>query len=618
MHLTRQPARPWTTPVAVFALALLLCWGGGVGQRLLRAAGAVSGSNGLVADPGDPLPGQIVTFTPPPGGIHYEWDFDVRSTFRPSYVSRRGGNLYRSFPFAGTYVVRCRVHFPGGSFVDDEVTIIVGPPGTILVALSALPVAGTAPMDVTLTADVTPPGDYRYSWDFDDDGRWDAVTTDPTIDHTYASVGSFSASVGVQGPDGAGSSAKTTITAASPGGLVTISGVAASPTTARVGDTVTFTATPSGTATHYLWDFDSDGRIDAVTLTDTARWRYESAGSGFLRVGARNAAGVETFSVFAQPVLVAPGVARCWLTSPLPGATLGGNHVSLQADYSPNSAPVDFQFFYRPSTGMPPPPHTDPSWILIGTVPADLTPRAGLHWDPSVFAPGSVFDLLAVSRDAAGSVIASSLDVLPVDVTTATGMPDVQEIQAMRGAIPRPWSAEVLRQIPIAGGADVEMSGDTVVTLGPEAPASGYSAWRLRRRSANPHPVEATLQTRTFDPDSFRSFGPVGGGPPAVPARVTRYLGGDGIDRLLGGRPIEDFLFTAYQFNDTTRVWDVLAEGVYHPSDRMLRAWARATGDFAIGAVVLRVAVPGGSSCGLLGAEALLLLPLLLRRRRRT
>jgi PKD repeat protein len=616
MNPIPRRAAPWTMPAAAFVLALLLSWGVGVGTRAARAAGAVSGSSGLVADPGDPTPGQIVVFTPPPGGVHYEWDFDYRAVFRPSYSSRRGGPLYRSFPFAGSFVVRCRVHNSVSGFFDDTVTIVVGPPGTLTATLSALPAAGTAPLDVTLTATPNPPGEYRYLWDFDDDGRWDATGTDPVMNHRYASSGGFSASVGVLAPDGAGASAKASVTVLPPAVFVTVTGLAASPTTARVGDTVTFTATVSGgTATEYLWDFDDDRRIDAVTLTGTAQWRYENAGSGWIRVGARNAAGVEVFSSFPQTVLVDPTVARCWLTSPLPGSTLGGNHISLQADYSPGIAPVDFQFFYRPSTGMPPPPYPHPSWILIGTVAADVLPRSGLHWDPSAFTPGTVLDLLVVARNVAGGVIASSGDVLPVAVTAASGMPDIQEFQAMRGAIPRPWSAEVLRQIPIAGGVEVEMSGDTGVTLGPEPPASGYAAWRLRRRSANPHPVEGTLQARTFDPDSFRSFEGVGGGPPSVPARVSRYLGGDGIDRLLGGRPIEDFLFTAYQFNETTREWGVLAEGIYHPGDRLLRVWARGTGDFAIGAVVLRVPSPGGGPCGLLGAEILLLLPLLRRRR---
>jgi PKD repeat protein len=607
----------WLLPAVALAVFLLLHWGDENGPFSVRADGQTTGTNGIGTDDDEPTTGQTIRLTPPPGGVLYEWDFDFRSVFRPTYSSRRDGPVLRFYPFPGVFIVRCRVHDPSGTFVDCDLTLTVTSTDPFSVGLVASPPAGPAPLDVTLTATPSIAGEFRYLWDYEDDGRWDEMTREPVVARRYAQPGGFTTRVGVMDDEGIGATGTVAVTVPSPGGLITVTGVTINPLTPRVGDRVTFVATAGGgTPTDYLWDFDDDGRIDAVTTTATASWRYTRPGSNTLRVGARNAAGVETFSIFGLSISVQPGTPRCWISSPKPASTASGDRLSIQVDISPGFAATQADFYFRPHTGSPPPPAGDPSWILIQHV-SSTRPRIGTAWDISAFVPGQSFDLLAVAANAAGTVTASSLAIEEVMVTIVSASPDRDETQGRIGAVPQPYTESINIGVPPGEGAEAETAEDFRAEI-PSLDLPVYRTWRVERRGTNPHPVEGTMQLRTFDPDSFRTFTIDGIGFPRILGRLTRYVGGEGLDRLLNGRPMSDFVFTAYQFDDETRVWTRIADALYHPEDQVLQAAVYPSGDFAIHVEVRRT--PNGESggdCGLLGAEILLLLPWLLRRRRR-
>ncbi len=130
------------------------------------------------------------------------------------------------------------------------------PPPPLKVTANAQPQSGPIPLQVAFSSDVsggTPP--YTVSWDFDDSTANSAAGN---ISHTYANAGKYNATLTVTDHAANTVVQNWTITATPPPLTLTIS---ASPTSARVNQTVSFTPTPGGGTPPYTyaWSFGDGG-----------------------------------------------------------------------------------------------------------------------------------------------------------------------------------------------------------------------------------------------------------------------------------------------------------------------------------------------------------------------
>ena len=110
-------------------------------------------------------------------------------------------------------------------------------------------------------ADVQP-GIVSYEWDFENDGTWDSISTEPIATHGYTKHGIYTVALKVIDNEGFSDKESKSITVKS----LPIATFAFSPESPLVGETVTFNATesydPDGTIDNYEWDFgDSTSEI---------------------------------------------------------------------------------------------------------------------------------------------------------------------------------------------------------------------------------------------------------------------------------------------------------------------------------------------------------------------
>jgi glucose/arabinose dehydrogenase len=147
--------------------------------------------------------------------------------------------------------------FDGGTIRRIEYFSANQPPNAVA---TATPTTGAAPLTVSFdgtgSSDPDSGGTLAYAWDLDGDGQFDdATSTRPT--YTYASDGSYTATLRVTDSQGASDTASVTITVGNTAPSVTMSTPTAG-TTWRVGDVIGF----SGSATDA-----QDGALPASALS---------------------------------------------------------------------------------------------------------------------------------------------------------------------------------------------------------------------------------------------------------------------------------------------------------------------------------------------------------------
>jgi len=130
---------------------------------------------------------------------------------------------------------------------------------------------------------------------------------------------------------------------------------------------------------------------------------------------------------------------------------------------------------------------------------------------------------------------------------------------------------------------------------------------RLERRSENPHPVESALQGLRFVPGHFRRKSFASGQKLKKPSKLTMYLNTGGSDILADGTDLNNATFRIMKFNEKDLRWEPLYNQTFNPTQKVIKAFAAATGDVAIAVVSNRSASSGSSgACGLLGVELFL------------
>jgi PKD repeat protein len=174
------------------------------------------------------------------GATNYAWDFgDGHSS-----TNTQPANTYSN---AGTFTVSLTATGPGGAstLTRTNYILVTNPPP--VVAFSASPTNGAAPLTVTFTNQTT--GATNFSWTFGD-GHISANAQPVNI---YTNVGSYTVSLLAMGPGGSVSLTKTNfILVTNPPPLVAF---VATPTNGPAPLTVTFSNLTTGATTNFAWDF---------------------------------------------------------------------------------------------------------------------------------------------------------------------------------------------------------------------------------------------------------------------------------------------------------------------------------------------------------------------------
>lgn len=250
------------------------------------------------ASPANPEAGENITLTVTltsttgaavPAISNYIWD--VNGDRLPD---RTDAAPVVSYP-AGTVNVFVEVITADNRAVDGSLALVVSPPATMSVTLSASPTTVAPGATVTLTATVTPNGNVgtlSYAWDFTNDGTVDQTTSTGSTTTSYATIGTKTAKVVVTGSRGPTANATTTVTVSAPTLLlaitVTPSGSQPAGTPLTITATVTSTGTvPSGLS--FAWDYETDAHLDETTTgspSSTVGHTYNTPGTKTLTVTA--------------------------------------------------------------------------------------------------------------------------------------------------------------------------------------------------------------------------------------------------------------------------------------------------------------------------------------------
>lgn len=278
--------------------------------------------------------------------VEYAWDWDGDGLYDGFSDAPTANHLFSE---AGLYTVHLRVtddQFAHGTAQVDINVNVVGnnPPAADLQPPTA---TGNTPLIVSFDASASnaggDPGDsiVLYEWDFDGDGNYDGYGSDPTISHTYAAAGSFTAKLRVTDTKGAQATDISAITVNVPGNappaavLLPVSG------TGDIPYTVNFDASGSsdsdGSIVLYEWDFDGDGNYDGYGTVATIAHTYTQPGLFTAKLRVTDNVGAQATDTSAITVNVPGNTAPTAVL--LPGASSGASPLTVNFNASGSSDP---------------------------------------------------------------------------------------------------------------------------------------------------------------------------------------------------------------------------------------------------------------------------------------
>lgn len=203
------------------------------------------------------------------------WDFDDGD-------SSTEQNPVHNFATSGIFTVEVTATGIGGNAINSTtITVVVSP----LITVSATPLSGALPLDVTFTAVNNGGATNTWLWNFGDGST--ATIQNPT--HTYSTGGTFTVIATATGVGGTSIDSVVIEVTAPP--IITLN---ASPITGEVPLPVTYSATSTGGAvSSWLWDY-GDGTTG--TVQNPPVHTYSNTGTYTATVTATNIAGTVTES----------------------------------------------------------------------------------------------------------------------------------------------------------------------------------------------------------------------------------------------------------------------------------------------------------------------------------
>ncbi|MCC7478400.1 PKD domain-containing protein [bacterium] len=227
----------------------------------------------------DPDPGDSI--------LRYLWDFDGDAAFEE--ITYSPTNVH-TLTQPGIINVTVAVEDREGERDTAQLEINVGvagnsPPG---VTITALPLSGSAPLNVSFGSVFTDIDGsiVRFDWDFEGDGTWERYDDAAELNHVYTAGGSFNATLRVTDDDGAQNSDSIQITVNSP----PQASLQVLPASIQLGADCFLDAALSsdadGTLTLFEWDLDGDGTYEQSSGTDP-QLSFTPASAGPYSIGLR-------------------------------------------------------------------------------------------------------------------------------------------------------------------------------------------------------------------------------------------------------------------------------------------------------------------------------------------
>ena len=246
-YTVEEPVHTYPVP-GRYLVTLTICDAHGCGsssREIFLEVPPVAGFSATPVSGTDPL---TVAFNDTSTGTitAYAWDFQDDGT-----VDSTDQNPAYTYP-AGTYTVNLTVTGPGGTDSEEKIGFITVSPRPIVADFSATPRSGAAPLIVRFT-DLAAGTITSRQWDFQDDGRVDSISRNPSF--IYRDPGVYPVRYTVSGPDGSDEIVRE--------GYITVTATARPPVARFSQDTrfgpapltVRFTDRSQGDPTGYLWTF---------------------------------------------------------------------------------------------------------------------------------------------------------------------------------------------------------------------------------------------------------------------------------------------------------------------------------------------------------------------------
>jgi PKD repeat protein len=253
-----------------------------------------------------PLPVQFAAAATDAEGdeLSYSWDFGNGGTTEDATTK----DAAFTYTTPGTYTAKVTVS--DGEATDSEtVTVTVEEPqepGTPTVEAFADPTSGTAPLEVFLSATGLDPdgGELAYRWTFSDGGS----ALGDSLERTYTSAGTYTATVEVTDDEGDKASDSVTITVVAPENQApTIREAEATPTAGSAPLEVWFHAVaddPEGKPLTYRWEF---GDVPGSAVGDEVEHTYLEQGTYTAKLTVTDAGGKTATKEFTITVADPPG-----------------------------------------------------------------------------------------------------------------------------------------------------------------------------------------------------------------------------------------------------------------------------------------------------------------------
>ncbi|MFZ4814985.1 MAG: PKD domain-containing protein [Phototrophicaceae bacterium] len=235
----------------------------------------------------------------------YTWNFGGAGTSNQA-------NPQFTFSDAGTYVVELIAVGAGGQDSHTVTITVTQPPDAPIIDISASQTSGEVPLSVNFTVNSSGGQISQYVWDFGDG----ATSTSANPTHSYATQGSFTVTLNVQGPGGTDSDTLT-VNAVEP-----IAEPIAAFTYSVVDDdtglTLQFTSQSEGEELNHAWEF-GDGNTSSE---QSPQHTYSAAGTYQVKLTVSNDGGATTTQqsiTVEAPEPPPPALSAAFTTNPTSG-----------------------------------------------------------------------------------------------------------------------------------------------------------------------------------------------------------------------------------------------------------------------------------------------------------